>query len=480
MSADSEFAAREAAEKITAFREFVHIGQQFYWPQTHRWLHPKRIIPPHGYGSAPEIAAEEELTFFANLTNGAATTCAEAFHIHYTTVALAHHEFPTWHVSGALVHALLRTTVPAEWSVARFKMPFPAIRLIFEKGAFVLEDQSEVIALQAYLVEPGQIVRLPAGITQELSTLDRDLFATPEPRVARHASAIRNSVAKLEQLPPGTRRELILVAWQAPAAPVKYRFTVHHTPFETTLGDVLNSQLIPKAADSGVSYRHREPSDQRRAIVDNIVPLFLNAVLLLTAKPDYIEGGGLARPVRTKGKRILQPLYHPRFLGKKFAYTHGSTADKALPGRKFPPGWRAGHWKDIAYGPDHGFHRHDWIQPYQYGLEQADRDQASSRARAVNGVKSAASPLRRSQHLGNPGDTITLMLTLRKISPTADNRGRQYIFEDSAGNVLTTISNRRLDFKLNLPSTIQATIVRHYYGGKECRTELADCRPGPI
>ncbi len=370
MSTDSEFEAREAAEKTAAYREFVRIGQELYWPQTHRWLHPKRIIPPHGYWSASEIAEEEEFTFLCNLTTGQVTSCREALGIHYTTVALAHHEHPTWHVGGALVQALLRTTVPAEWPAERCRMPFPAIRLILEKGSLLLEDGSEVAALQAYLAEPSSLVRLPPIIAEELSTLDRDPLASVDRRVVQQASAARKAVSALARVCPPTHRDLVIVVWQTPAPPAKFRFTVIHTRFDATLGDVVSSQLIAESTDNNVFYRQREHADRKRAIVENCFPLFLNAVLLLTAKPDYVEGGGIARPARIKGKRRLEGLYHPRFLGKKFAYQRGDFAsEKISPGRKLPPGWRAGHWKDIAYGPDHSLRRHDWIEPYQYGLD---------------------------------------------------------------------------------------------------------------
>lgn len=355
---------------MAAFRDFVQIGQKIHWPRTHRWLQPKRVIPPHGYWSENEIAAEGEFGFISLLTNGQLTTSREAYNIYKTTVVLAQHDFPTWHVGRVLVHALLRTTVPADWPVERFKMPFPAVRFVFEKGAFVLEDGSEVVAVQAFLAEPSHLLRLPADIAEELSSLDRGPFIA-DPVLVREAEAARKALSMLERAPARAAPELVLVTWQVPAAPAKFRFSVHHTLFDTTLGNVLKEQLIPSPEEPGTPYHYRQAADQKRAIVDNVVPLFLNAVLLLTAKPDYVEGGQLARPAKTKGKRTLEALHHPRFLGKKFAYQRGSSSDRTLPGRKLPPGWRAGHWKDIPYGPNRSFRRHDWIEPYQYGLPEA-------------------------------------------------------------------------------------------------------------
>ncbi len=358
--------------RFAAFREFVAAGQRFLWPKAHHWLQPRRVIPPHGYWSEADIAAETEVSFFYNLFYGPHRLPRAALHLYRSIVVLAQHEFPTWHVGSTLVHALLRTTVPANWPVERFKLPFPAIRLILEKGSFVLENGDEIVALQAFLSEPAHLVRLPPEVADELSTLDRDPVTKSNPALMRQADRARTTLSLLERMPVAAESHLAVIAWQTPADIAKFSFDVYSPSFSHTLGDVLSSQLVPSSEDGADPFRPRRAADQKRAIAENILPLLLNAVLLLTAKPEYIEGGGLARPVVHKGKRQLEALYHPRFLGKKFSYQRGSTTDRTLPGRKLAPGWRAGHWKDIAFGPNHSLRRHDWIEPYQYGLTESE------------------------------------------------------------------------------------------------------------
>jgi hypothetical protein len=351
-------------QQLLAFAQF---GAERVWPKTHAWMAPKRYMTPHGFWSAQEISATAEADFIVDLVSGNVLEDVYEQCFIRSQLALGKHGVQTWHVGKDLTRALFRTTPPTAWPVERFKMPFAGLRIILEKGAFVMEDGAEIMAIQAGFFEKGEPLAFPKEISQELMMI-ADSASHPEPRLFQLAANARHAVEGLATM-DAAQRELCFVTWVAKSGAARPEANVFQPSLSSgTIGDFVGHAFIRELVEGTiVSSRPREPGDRKRAIIENALPFFVNLVLLLTAKPDYTEEGELARAKRMKGGRIIDALYKPRFLGKKFAYSRQQREEFQTTGRKLPPGWRAGHWKDIPYGPLRQLRYHDWIEPYQYG-----------------------------------------------------------------------------------------------------------------
>jgi len=97
--------------------------------------------------------------------------------------------------------------------------------------------------------------------------------------------------------------------------------------------------------------------------------------MVMSARPELVERGGLARPAK-KGK---PELWSPNFLGKSYRIRHDAAASGAHASPRLH--WRRGHWRHQAVGPREApGHKLLWIEPVLVSAAAPERDEGSAGA----------------------------------------------------------------------------------------------------
>jgi len=269
---------------------------------------------------------------------------------------LGKHDVPTCLVPKELCDALQRTRLPRDFPLDRLKVPFPAMRFLFEDGSLAFNGGS-LRFLQFAFVPKGHDAEVPD-----------DVLGPFEPHMMR--KELNAPVSELFQIAT-FRMNGSLQSWDG-------RDVCSHHSLEgvRTLGEFTDAAKVPEdEVEMGHQASYLAPHSNS---IPETLPLLLNLLLFMTAKPEMIEDETVIRERRIKRNKIVDGLYSPRKVGFKFKLA--ATANLApgeASGRKLLPGWRCGHWKDQPYGPGHSLRREQWIEPYFYGY--GDKDAGTGR-----------------------------------------------------------------------------------------------------
>lgn len=330
------------------------------FPDLYRWTHLNSVEAPEGYWSDAPVAGMSEQEIISCLTGELENDVAL-----HAQIVLSDHGIPRYHVSKAMFEAMQRTEVPEAMPIEQFKTPFPAVRFVFEKGSMPFSDGTELVTLDVSLVEKGYSFTIPEPVINGLLKHNIPVYRADEFRGKTYDSAALHIRAITRHQ---VRDEYNYYTWVR-----GYGDTIQ------VVGDLFSREMFKNSLLSPDNARRMEGLVTDKAhMMENLISFYVNAVLLITGRPEYLEGGEVVKAPRWKWSTGPKEYRTPRFLGKKFAYTKGSTGDRPRVGYKLPPGWRCGHWKNIPYGPNHSLRRYDWIQPYAYGYVEESKAPASA------------------------------------------------------------------------------------------------------
>lgn len=270
---------------------------------------------------------------------------------------------PTYLVGRELANALWRTKPPGELPLERLRFPYPAIRFVFEEGSLPFRS-GHLATLEYAVLEANQ----PAAIPPE--AFGRHVALLPK---------FRGPITfpgRTMELASGFRMDGSRYTWDR-------RTMYSQFPLVdcATVADLLGrAPEVPNFHGEGKAYL-----PPMTDLPPSTLGTLVNLLFFMTAKPDCIEDENVERAERRKHNRTVDALYSPRKIGLKFRLAaFGQSDEHEATGRKLAPGWRCGHWRDVAYGPDHSLRRETWIQPYPYGLdEKASEDSASKELTAA-------------------------------------------------------------------------------------------------
>lgn len=128
--------------------------------------------------------------------------------------------------------------------------------------------------------------------------------------------------------------------------------------------DSIFAEFKEKSASSGTQ------EEESREIADRAVELALKLVLLMSARPQYVETfqNRVARPEKRKGgKVILEALWTPNFIGRNYERVRERVAHQ---GGTVRAHIRRGHWRMQPHGPrDNPDYRLILIDSVWVGLE---------------------------------------------------------------------------------------------------------------
>lgn len=345
--------ARESCEPVTPPPTNIYSPEyRDYWrellPDLWRWVEPRHYqMPSHFPAVTNSIGTGFHSLFFPDVRKPPEILYGERtrFFLQYQ---LSRHSVPTYLVGRELANALWRTRPPDELPLARLHFPYPAIRFVFEEGSLAFRS-GHLATLEYAVLERGHVAAIPAeALGPHLEYLPR---LRPPITISSRLMAVASGFRMNGSLKVSDRRT------------VSSEFTIEEC---VTIGDLLRRVPVePNFYTEGHPYLP-PMTDLPPATLGTLV----NLLFFMTAKPELIEAEILDRPERRKHHRTIQALYTPHKIGTKFRLAALAKSNDAQSAKhKLAPGWRCGHWRDVAYGPQHSLRREQWIEPYPYGLD---------------------------------------------------------------------------------------------------------------
>lgn len=285
-------------------------------------LAPRRYLTPSGYASPSDIAARLGITCVTG-GSGLSEEDPVARTGYITVVRLLKHAVPTFFVGRELLPAIAATDPPA-MSPLEVPWPFPGLVFVLPQGPLVSPTDGACDYLAVARHDAGDVVELP-GLSRVLVPRPRmSVFTTTDKGVdfGAHVDLERKSVEELL------------------GAEGDWRFSLGY-------GQEAPAELAP--------------TDD--AFVRRLVSLAIRLLLVMAARPDLVERGGIARPATVKHGRERSALWHPNFIGRTFHVVREESATGAdRPSPRMH--WRRGHWRQQAVGPrGDGEHKVIWLEP---------------------------------------------------------------------------------------------------------------------
>lgn len=244
---------------------------------------------------------------------------------------------PTYFVTKELATMLLKTKPPVQLPLSRIQLPYPALRVVFEKGTLPTVS--------------GEYM----GFT--IAKANGTQIDTPE--------AVKHAV---DSFPPFFKfKHGFLVISGLLNEEDAFRIDNYATQFEDEtikLGELNGLELLKDVIMDDMLTKDENDS------LRNLNVLALNLMMYLMARPEDIKENQLIRRGRQKGKRRTDDLWSPRTVGVgyKIRYIRADgTPHTNNGGTPMVSGWRAGHWKEQAYGPKYSLRREQLIDAYGIG-----------------------------------------------------------------------------------------------------------------
>lgn len=312
------------------------------YPKLAKAVYPRRIQPPNGYANPRFFATDMLSGVFVGFSSDmkmfvhAATNMAALMVVKYGV--------PTYFVRSEFAQAASHTKPPADFKFSEMKWPLPAM-------VFALPLDFSVRTF-GYCVPFIYLCQLPHGdypaCIKGLPEFELPISASMPVHNEGDKFCIGYSVYVQNKLP------LSYISTYLPNHTIS---TVRDceiddaTYYEESL---IKSRLPQDMQDSMFSDKANFPKEgeEEKAFMDKVQSFALKLMLTLTARPDVIVTGGLARAEKVKKGRTVDALWNPNLIGWHYraarpaavAASHGSHASPRMH-------WRLGHIRNQPYGP---------------------------------------------------------------------------------------------------------------------------------
>lgn len=304
---------------------------------------PKRYLDEQGRFWSPQISTYTLLNSMPAYNNWTQDT-AFPWALSLQTRAIQY-GVPTYFVTKELASALLKTVPPLAMGIDKLKFPFPSIRIVLEKGAFVNTSGVEYLSFFVGMVGEYKDT-IPQSIRQMFPNIpEQVMFSRPCFTMVGWDRELTGDIAlSYIHIPMGSNVQLI--------------------------GDLLPRKDIHASFTNILNNDAKPLTIVEESELNSMAPFLINLLMLLTAKPEYVSNGGLVRKGKIKGKHKLDDLWSPHIVGNGYKLKH-TTSEPTHTGKQMPSQWRAGHWKEQAYGPKYTLRKDLWIEPYGTGEYRA-------------------------------------------------------------------------------------------------------------
>lgn len=236
--------------------------------------------------------------------------------------AMARHHWPTYFIAPDFFDAVRRTDFPAGFDPAELKVPFPAGRLMFPRPNFTHSSGSWF------------------GTIGWQAAFDRLLLITASLHCGfLWAIVTREMLRDLSTIPDGadlSEHEVPEEVWKDPEKLAPY---------------LLNS--FKMNADD-------------KAVLHEAIRVFVNVMLLMEARPDYVSSGRMEKRV-VKAGRVTE-FWTPNLIGRDYRIIRQPASKGAVEtGVRRRPHWVRGHLRNQPCGPKWQDRKIIWIEPYYCG-----------------------------------------------------------------------------------------------------------------
>lgn len=256
-----------------------------------------------------------------------------------TVSALTEKMVPTYFVSAAIMHALINTDLPKDFSLA--EMPWPLDAMLFALPDRMLCASAPVTHLA--------IVRLTEREYPSYWIKWGKYTSFIEHEAVSHQGS--DSAALLALCSNGS-----VVLWKCPLDSVSI--------YEAANTSVTKLDI----SDLGVAAQAVE-GDELTFASRNLPQAAFQIILAMLACPEMIEAGVLVRHQSNKKGRIKKALWSPNFFGKAYLKYDVVVGDPGEASCRRPH-WRRGHFRHQRYGPGNKAIRVLWIQPMLIGKDR--------------------------------------------------------------------------------------------------------------
>jgi hypothetical protein len=245
---------------------------------------------------------------------------------------------PTYYLSHDIAVALSQTTPAEVLDCMNIKLPFPAAAFMLPKDILNHGDYGPVSFIAYSRMYGGDTVLCP----QENPKGKHELCAPED----TFTFSIYLRTVEGHTLHWTYNKELRLVDLKNEAELTELQENYSHS-----------SVLFPGA--------YQDFTAHDIAAMTRAIKLIFNTILLMTHKPELVEGARLLKRVR-KGPGQAVEYWKPHIIGRSYKLRyehHEGTGTHASPRGH----WVTGFWREQAHGPQRSLRKTQWIEPYFRG-----------------------------------------------------------------------------------------------------------------
>lgn len=323
------------------------------FPKLFNLSYPRRFQLPNDYRS-PKILA---LAVFWNLVNhisgtpqwqkertsetnviaddsGAFKSCSLQ-----VCVSLIEKGVPTYFVSQKILHSLLNTDLPKDFSLE--DMPWPMDVMLFALPDGILSGPHGDIKLLA-------VCKIEAG---KVSQFASDLWENDVLKSWYDFVPISNDDGDKVAI-MGLSENGKMFSWQRKLDGKEIRFSVDS---ELEIVDMADTEARKKSC-------FIQNNGEEQFTSSNLPKTAFQIILAMLACPEMIEGGILERPEKTHKGKHQHALWRPNFFGKSYRH-YEVVGPNDEPSRSHRAHWRRGHFRHQRFGAGRVGIKVIWIRP---------------------------------------------------------------------------------------------------------------------
>jgi len=327
-------------------------------PLAYKAVYPKRIQPEPGYINPKYFA----VTLWSEMRIGFEPDMRMLPHLTGLVNTLIHMEYrvPTYFVRSEFAQAVSQTEPPADFKFSEIHWPMPAM-------LFVLPTDF-VMKYFGYMVPFISVTRSTTGVYPDvLKNLPPCVIFSPQ---GETIGRIQNTTERFNIVYPVYCNERMPVDYTG-TYPLNMNVNeIDDAPYDdATIME--NERFASTLAQSNMPYYSEAlPEGTEEKLFNSKVQAFaVKLMLAITAVPNYIKAGNIARPQKIKKGKVRDELWHPNLIGWEFRTQrppatgeHGTHASPRLH-------WRRGHFANIAHGPKNTLRKLKWRLPCLVGVQ---------------------------------------------------------------------------------------------------------------
>lgn len=235
------------------------------------------------------------------------------------------HRMPIFFVSRELLDAAMKTRPPESIDWREMKLPHEAAAFVLPKGAIKSKLGGEVPFILYSRIEADKLYREPIRDTRVSIDIDRFMIMSMD---TRQIVDFHRSLAGPYE--PGRNYRTHEVQQD------------YHRSTQNGAATIYDNQVLTTSWEEG-----DEASGGFNAFNDQISNILFNLLMLMQAKPEFIDKAGSVKVGRHK--KSGSELWTPNVLGRNYRVVREGPATGTHASPRWH--WRSGHWREQGRGP---------------------------------------------------------------------------------------------------------------------------------